>query len=130
MGTTVAHNLFDSVFLDYIGPFQESRGCKYILVTIDRDGAKEFMAGAFTEMCREALGKEIEATYRARAKGQIDFAVGDYVLIHFERKTKLGFSWKGPEIVVCQDHRLIYTTESLIDHNDVRLDWNHVEIHD
>eukprot|EP00727_Mastigamoeba_balamuthi_P012260 m51a1_g7657 hypothetical protein (1525) ;mRNA; f:406804-411463 len=269
MGTTVAHNPFDSVFLDYIGPFQESRGCKYILVMIDRfshwvvlepmamtqgeptaevvwkrwlcihglvdqfysDGAKEFMAGAFIEMCRvlhirhhvslplhpeghgavehknlyiestlrcvmhkenttnswadivapvalaincsysrtlgttlwnvvhgfapqlpinvampdtttgneplsvaaqtaiqaasllprvheiqEALGKEIEATYRARAKGQIDFAVGDYVLVHFKRKTKLGFSWKGPEIVVSRDHRLIYTTESLIDH--------------
>eukprot|EP00727_Mastigamoeba_balamuthi_P004945 m51a1_g14449 hypothetical protein (1040) ;mRNA; r:607648-612250 len=116
MGTTVAHNPFDSVFLDYIGPFQESRGCKYILVMIDRDGAKEFMAGAFAEMCREVLGKEIEATYRARAKGQIDFVVSDYVLVHFERKTKLGFSWKGPEIVILQDHHLIYTTESLIDH--------------
>eukprot|EP00727_Mastigamoeba_balamuthi_P005272 m51a1_g14743 hypothetical protein (1139) ;mRNA; r:297556-301761 len=118
MGTMVAHNLFNSVFLNYISPFQESRGCKYILVMMAKvvwkcwlcihglvdqfysDGAKEFMAGAFAEMCREALGKEIEATYRARAKGQIDFAVSDYVLVHFERKTKLGFSWKGPEIVI------------------------------
>eukprot|EP00727_Mastigamoeba_balamuthi_P005983 m51a1_g2003 hypothetical protein (207) ;mRNA; r:1228692-1229657 len=80
------------------------------------DGAMEFMAGAFAEMCREALRKKIEATYRARAKGQIDFAVSDYILVHFEWKTKLGFSWKGPEIVISWDHRLIYTTKSLIDH--------------
>eukprot|EP00727_Mastigamoeba_balamuthi_P004911 m51a1_g14418 hypothetical protein (900) ;mRNA; r:464247-478285 len=33
----------------------------------------------------EVLGKEIEATYRVRAKGQIDFEVSDYVLVHVNR---------------------------------------------
>eukprot|EP00727_Mastigamoeba_balamuthi_P006084 m51a1_g2095 hypothetical protein (128) ;mRNA; f:1560634-1561456 len=72
----------------------------------------------------EVLRKEIEAMVRARAKGQIDFAVSDYVLVHFKQKTKLGFSWKGPEIVVSWDHRLIYTTESLIDHVQLKVHVN------
>eukprot|EP00727_Mastigamoeba_balamuthi_P003262 m51a1_g12933 hypothetical protein (265) ;mRNA; f:814-2266 len=38
-----------------------------------------------TTLCVEVLGKEIEATYRVRAKGQIDFEVSDYVLVHVNR---------------------------------------------
>eukprot|EP00727_Mastigamoeba_balamuthi_P013520 m51a1_g8791 hypothetical protein (966) ;mRNA; r:227178-231004 len=131
----------ENFLVDMVG--DDGQGCKDrddVIKAFYSDGAKEFMAEAFAEMCRitiqaasllprvhkiqEALGKEIEATYRARAKGQINFAVSDYVLVHFEQKTKLGFSWKGPEIVVSRDHRLIYTTESLIDHVQLKVHVN------
>jgi len=59
--------------------------------------------------------------YAKHAHGRTAFSPGEFVLIHFPRKSKLHLEWQGPFLVVGKDVGSIYIVETIHDHYRMRI---------
>ncbi|GJW08009.1 reverse transcriptase domain-containing protein [Tanacetum coccineum] len=132
--------VFDVWGLDYMGPFPQSRGNKYISVAVDyvpkwveaqalpTNDARvmvKFLRQLFARFgVPKALIEQTKKWHDSRLRGDKDFKVGDKVLLYNSRLKmypgKLKSKWSGPNIVkMVYPHGAIEITnkDGLMDNN-------------
>ena len=64
------------------------------------------------QISQQIFEKELQKI-RRKAHGQVDFEIGNYVLIHYPRPDKISMQWKGPFIIVKRENSSIYHVQDL-----------------
>ena len=62
---------------------------------------------------QEKIFKDDLANIRKRSKGQMDYDIGDHVLIHYPRSEKILLEWRGPYQIVSKINQVVYTVQEL-----------------